>query len=58
MRRRVEGLLVEPYPDDAIEIPDKPGRYEIFESGYWIVYEVDQSDPGETVITVLLIEAS
>ncbi len=58
LRRRIEALTAEPFPTDALMIPDKPGRYEIFESGYWIIYQVNLSDPGETVLTILLIEAN
>jgi hypothetical protein len=56
LRRRIESLLKAPIPDDARAILEHPGIYEIFDSGYWIVYEVDKSDPGETVIRVVVIE--
>lgn len=58
VRRRIERLLKDPYPDDAREIADEPGVYEIFEAGYWIAYEVDKSDPGETVVIIWSIEAN
>jgi hypothetical protein len=56
VRRRIEGLQHNPFPDDVLEIEDRPGIYEIFEAGYWISYRVDRSDPGESVIVILLIE--
>lgn len=58
VRRRIESLEDDPHPQDAIEIPSRPGRYEIFEAGYWIIYQVDQSNPSETVISILLVEAN
>lgn len=58
VRRRIERLLKDQYPDDAREIADEPGVYEIFETGYWIAYEVDKSDPGETVVIIWSIEAN
>lgn len=56
LRRRVESLLKVPLPEEARAISEHPGIYEIFDLGYWIVYEVDRSDPGETVIRVVVIE--
>lgn len=58
VRRRIESLLNEPYPEDARELEDDPGAFEVFESGYWIAYKVDKSNPSETVITILLVEAN
>lgn len=58
VRRRIESLLKEQYPEDAREIEDEPGAFEVFEAGYWIGYTIDKSDPGETVITVWQVEAN
>lgn len=58
VRRKIESLLKNPYPDDAREIEGRAGVYEIFEAGYWIAYAIDKSDPGETVITVWRVEAN
>jgi hypothetical protein len=32
--------------------------YEWLVAGYWAMYEVDTSDPGETVVQVISAEAS
>lgn len=36
-------------------IEDRPGRYEIFQSGFWIIYEVDRTG-GEIIIRLANIE--
>jgi hypothetical protein len=55
VRRAIRALSINPRPPDALAIPNKPGRYHLFESGFWIVYDVEQ-DRSETVISVRLIE--
>lgn len=52
VRVAVAALWIDPLPADKLTVEDKPDRYEIFESGFWIVYEVKQ-DRGETVVRVL-----
>jgi hypothetical protein len=55
VRRAIESLLKNPYPEWAKMIPERENRYEFFETGFWVAYEVS-IDRGETVITVLLID--
>lgn len=57
LRRAVEGLKVNPYPEWSYEVPDRPGRREFFESGHWVVYEVEKV-AGETIVRVILIEVN
>jgi hypothetical protein len=54
VRVAVAALGKQPRPPDAMAVAGRPGRYEIFESGYWIVCEMKQ-DRGETVVKVLAI---
>ena len=58
LRRMIESLQQNPIPEDALKVDGYASRYEVFVAGYWIVYEIDRSDPGETVVWVVLIEAS
>ncbi len=58
LRRMIESLRQNPFPEDAIKVADYANRYEIFVAGYWIVYDVDRSNPSEMVIRVILIEAN
>ena len=55
LRRTIESLLNNPIPDDVLVSKARPGRYELFHFGYWIVYEIDQSG-AETIIRVTAIE--
>lgn len=55
LRRTVEGLKENPFPEDAMVVEGHPSRREIFVRGYWIVYEVDRTG-GETVIWITAIE--
>ena len=55
IRRMIESLRTNPYPEWAREIPDKPHWYEVPIGGYWLIYEVDTSGP-ETVIRVAAAE--
>jgi hypothetical protein len=55
LRRVIEGLKNNLFPEDALKVDGYANRYEIFVSGYWIIYEVDQSG-GETIILVTAIE--
>ncbi|MFN8491460.1 MAG: hypothetical protein U0350_27935 [Caldilineaceae bacterium] len=57
VRQVIASLLTNPIPPDALPIPERPGRYEIFESDYWIQFEV-LHDREETVAKVLLIESN
>jgi hypothetical protein len=57
LRRAIEALKKNPFPEDAYAVEGYPERYEFFVAGYWIIYEVDQSG-GETVIRVTAIEAN
>jgi hypothetical protein len=57
LRRAIVALLKDPRVQEARAIPERPGRYELFESGYWIVYEYEIDDSGmETVIRVAFID--
>lgn len=58
LRRLIESLQQNPIPEDAIKVEGYVSRYEVFAAGYWIIYEIDRSDPGETVVWVILIEAN
>lgn len=42
LRRAVEALKVDPYPQWSYAVADRPGRREFFEAGHWVVYEVDK----------------
>jgi hypothetical protein len=55
LRRAVEALLKNPYPEWARKLPDRQNHYEFFSDGFWVVYEVNFGGP-ETVIKVLVIE--
>jgi hypothetical protein len=56
LRRAIESLKTTPVPEWAREVPEWPGRYEWFVAGYWLVYEIDRSNPSETIIRVILAE--
>ncbi len=58
LRRMIESLRKNPIPEDAIKVEGYLARYEVFVAGYWIVYEIDRSNPSETVIWIILIEAN
>jgi hypothetical protein len=58
LRRMIEALQKNPFLDDALKVEGYADRYEVFVAGYWIVYEIDQSNPSEMVIRVILIEAN
>jgi len=58
LRRRIESLREDPVPEDALKIEGYADRYELFVIGYWIVYQIDRSNPSETVIRVILIDAN
>jgi hypothetical protein len=58
LRRKIESLRDDPFPEDALKVEGYASRYETFVAGYWIVYEIDRSDPSETVIWVILAEAN
>lgn len=58
LRRMIESLRKDPFPEDVLKVEGYLDRYEVFVAGYWIVYEVDRSNPSEMVIRVILIEAS
>lgn len=58
LRRAIESLKTNPVPDWAVPLPDRPGAYEWLVAGYWVMYEVDQSNPSETVIRVVNVKAN
>jgi hypothetical protein len=58
LRRSIESLKQYPTPDWARPIPDQPGMYEWLTAGYWLLYEIDKSNPSETVIRVISAEAN
>jgi len=58
LRRMIESLRSNPLPEDVIKVEGYASRYELFVAGYWVVYEVDRSDPSETIVWVILIEAN
>jgi len=58
LRRAIESLRTNQTPEWARPLPDRPGGYEWLVEGYWILYEVDRSDKSETIIRVVMIEAS
>ena len=58
LRRMIESLRQNPLPADAIKVEGYLERYEVFVAGYWIVYEIDRSNPSEMVVRVILIEAN
>lgn len=58
LRRAIESLKTNPVPEWALPLPDRPGSYEWLVAGYWIMYEVDQSNPSETVIWVVSVKAN
>jgi hypothetical protein len=58
LRRAIESLKTSPAPDWASPIPDRVGMYEWLVEGYWLLYEVDRTNPSETVIRVILAEAA
>jgi hypothetical protein len=55
LRRAIEALAKNPFPEHALVVEGHPNRREIFVRGYWIVYDVDQSG-GETVLWITAIE--
>jgi len=58
LRRAIESLQLNPVPDWALPLPDRPGCYEWLVEGYWVMYEVDRSNPSETVIRVATIKTN
>ncbi len=58
LRRAIESLKKNQVPEWARPIPDQPGMYEWLAAGYWLLYEVDKSNPSETVIRVIVAEAN
>ena len=57
VRQAVATLAINPRPPDALPVRDRPGRYEFFESGFWIVCEIYR-EALEEVVRVLAIEAN
>ena len=58
IRRMIETLHRDITPEDARKVEGYASRYEVFVAGYWIMYEIDRSDPSETVVWVILVEAN
>lgn len=40
VRQAIAALGVNPHPPDARPIPGRPGFFEMFESGFWITFQV------------------
>ena len=55
LRRALESLKSNPVPEWVLPIPDRPGMYELFVDGYWNTYEVDRSNPSETVVRAIVV---
>ncbi|MDQ3250144.1 MAG: type II toxin-antitoxin system RelE/ParE family toxin [Chloroflexota bacterium] len=55
VRQAVASLAINPRPPDALSVIGKPGDYEFFESGFWIVCEI-QLDNLEEVVRVLTVQ--
>lgn len=55
LRRALESLKDNSTPDWAIEMPERPGRYEFPVAGRWVIYEIDKTGM-ETVIRVTVVE--
>lgn len=55
VRQAVASLATNPRPPDAMPVVDRPGQYEFFESGFWIVCEIHK-DALEEVVRVLAVE--
>jgi hypothetical protein len=51
VRRFVESLRIDPRPEWARPIAERPGYYEIPVAGYWIGWQINTTG-GETVIEV------
>ncbi len=58
LRRGIESLKENLTPDWARPIPERLGCYEWLVDGYWVIYEVDQSNPSETIVRLVLIETN
>jgi hypothetical protein len=58
LRRALESLKTTPVPEWALPLPDRPNCYEWLVAGYWIMYEIDRSNPSETVIWVVSVKAN
>jgi hypothetical protein len=56
LRRAIESLKQNPLPEGVRPIPDRPGMYEWLVAGYFLYYEIDKSNPSETVIRVISAE--
>lgn len=54
VRQAVASFGVNPYPPDALAVTGRPGFFEIFESGFWIIFQVIEGT--ETIIRVLNVE--
>jgi hypothetical protein len=61
LRRRIEALKRTPKPPDALDLSERPGRYEFFvrtgAGSVWVQCELLQ-DRGESVVRMTAIEAS
>jgi hypothetical protein len=58
LRRAIESSKQNPVPEGARPIPDRPGMYEWLVAGYFLYYEIDRSNPSETVIRVISAESN
>ncbi|GEM_PF-5536375 len=55
VRQAVAALTINPRPPDAAPVTDRPGRYEFFESGFWIVCQ-SATDNLEEIVIVTAIQ--
>ena len=55
LRRTIEGLKTNLYPDEARPIPERAGWYEIKVGAHWVIYRIDDSGM-ETVVFVTVVQ--
>ncbi len=55
VRQAIAALGVNPHPPDARPIPGQPSFFEMFESGFWITFQVIEGGL-ETIARVLDVE--
>lgn len=55
IRQFVESLKIDSEPKSARSLPERPGRYEDFIAGLWVIWEVDTTG-SETIIRVTISE--
>jgi hypothetical protein len=55
IRRAIEALKKNLFPEGASKVDGYANRYEILVAGYWLIYEIDRSG-GETVVWIVAVE--